>query len=101
MPEDIQIAGIGDSSLSGVTEPSLTTVHLYYEEAGTEAARLLFDLIQNGEAAIQKEVKLDCKLIVQGIDAGRGAVMKKAADNTPKSFKSVRFRKVYGKIHLL
>lgn len=66
IPEDIQIAGIGDSSLSRVTEPSLTTVHLYYEEAGTEAARLLFDLIQNGEAAIQKEVKLDCRLIVQG-----------------------------------
>ncbi|WP_411336641.1 LacI family DNA-binding transcriptional regulator [Ruminococcus gauvreauii] len=70
VPEDIQIAGIGDSSLSRVTEPSLTTVHLYYEEAGTEAARLLFDLIQNGEAAIQKEVKLDCKLIVQGSTRG-------------------------------
>ncbi|MGI6011534.1 MAG: LacI family DNA-binding transcriptional regulator [Ruminococcus sp.] len=66
VPEEVQIAGIGDSSLSRVTEPALTTVHLYFEEAGKEAAQLLVDLIQKGKEAVQKEVKLDSRLIVQG-----------------------------------
>ena len=58
-----------------------------------------FDLIEwGGNSESERKVKLDCKPIVQG-RRGRGEVMKKAADNTQKSFKSVRFRKVYGKIH--
>ena len=65
VPDDIQIAGIGDSTLTRVTEPLLTTVHLHFEEAGTQAARLLVELIQNGKDAVHKEVKLDSRLIVQ------------------------------------
>ena len=65
VPDDIQIAGIGDSTLTRVTEPLLTTVHLHFEEAGTQAARLLVELIQNGKDAAHKEVKLDSRLIVQ------------------------------------
>ena len=65
VPDDIQIAGIGDSTLTRVTEPLLTTVHLHFEEAGTHAARLLVELIQNGKDAAHKEVKLDSRLIVQ------------------------------------
>ena len=65
VPDDIQIAGIGDSTLTRVTEPLLTTVHLHFEEAGTQAARLLVELIQNGKDSAHKEVKLDSRLIVQ------------------------------------
>ncbi|MGI6005935.1 MAG: LacI family DNA-binding transcriptional regulator [Ruminococcus sp.] len=65
VPEEVQIAGIGDSTMARVTEPALTTVHLYYEEAGKEAAELLVELIGKGAEAVQKEVKLDCRLIVQ------------------------------------
>lgn len=65
VPGEVQIAGIGDSSLSRVTEPALTTVHLYFEEAGTQAAQLLVELIQKGADAVRKEVKLDSRLIIQ------------------------------------
>ena len=60
-----QIAGIGDSTLSRVTDPALTTVHLHFEEAGREAAQLLTELMEKGKDAVQKEVKLDSRLIVQ------------------------------------
>ena len=65
VPDDIQIAGIGDSTLSRVTDPALTTVHLHFEEAGREAAQLLTELMEKGKDAVQKEVKLDSRLIVQ------------------------------------
>lgn len=62
IPEDVQIAGIGDSRLSQVTTPALSTVHLHYRTAGREAARLLIEQIQEGESATVKELKLGFKL---------------------------------------
>ena len=43
----------------------MTTVHLHFEEAGREAAQLLTELMEKGKDAVQKEVKLDSRLIVQ------------------------------------
>lgn len=63
IPEDIQIAGLNDSTLSQVTSPSLTTVHFYYEEAGREAAENLIELIAQKGEGVHKNIKLDYELV--------------------------------------
>lgn len=64
IPDKLQIAGLNDSTLSHVTSPALTTVHFYYEEAGTEAAGILTRMIQekNGGSAAVKSLKLHYRL---------------------------------------
>lgn len=42
IPDDIMVTGQGDSLISRVVSPPLTTIHYYYEESGTYAARRLF-----------------------------------------------------------
>ena len=46
IPEDIQITGVGDTELTQVVTPSLTTVHYHYKTAGRQAAELLSDALQ-------------------------------------------------------
>ncbi|MBO7674187.1 MAG: LacI family DNA-binding transcriptional regulator [Atopobiaceae bacterium] len=57
VPEDVQITGVGDSLLSRITHPSLTTAHLPFKTSGMEAARLLLHRIESGNAPVQ-EVKM-------------------------------------------
>lgn len=47
VPEDVQISGMGDSLLSQIARPSLTTVHLSYKTSGAEAARLLMNQLNS------------------------------------------------------
>ena len=48
VPEDVQITGVGDSLLSRISRPSLTTVHLPYKTAGQRAAESLLCQINTG-----------------------------------------------------
>ena len=52
VPEDVQITGVGDSLLSRISRPSLTTAHLHFRGAGQEAARLLLEQIETGERIV-------------------------------------------------
>ncbi len=45
VPEEVQITGVGDSLLSRIAHPSLTTVHLFFKSSGMRAAELLLDKI--------------------------------------------------------
>lgn len=45
MPREMMIAGHGDSAVSDVAEPTLTTVHFSYEESGELSARMLLEKI--------------------------------------------------------
>lgn len=65
IPEDIQVSGFGDSSLSEVAYPTLTTVHLFYKDAGMKAATLLLDKISNKEDSPNIGIKLDFKLCIR------------------------------------
>ncbi len=49
VPEDIEVTGFGDSKLSLVSYPSITTVHFFYEDAGIKAASLVLDKINKKE----------------------------------------------------
>lgn len=46
VPDDIAVAGFGNSRMSNLGEPKLTTVALPFHKMGVYGARLLFDLIE-------------------------------------------------------
>ena len=50
IPDDVAIAGVGDSWADATTAPPLTTAHLYYRECGRAAADMLFELMDEEEA---------------------------------------------------
>lgn len=57
IPGDVQVAGVGDSQISSICRPTLTTVHNYYKTSGEEAARLLLSCIASKES-VRKEIKM-------------------------------------------
>ena len=65
IPEDVALAGVGDSMMAKVTKPSVATVHFYYKTSGMEAAKLLLDRIQNPEEAV-REVKMGYEIVEGG-----------------------------------
>lgn len=64
VPDDIALVGFDDSPFSRFTIPSLTTVHLPFEEMGRQAGKMLLDLIRD-ETAGRSDVLLEAKLIVR------------------------------------
>lgn len=64
IPEDVQVAGIGDSSLGKIIDPRLTTVHFFYKTSGMEAAAMLADLMET-EGGIKKETKMGCEIVLR------------------------------------
>lgn len=57
VPNQIVVAGQGDSDMAKVTMPPLITVHYSYERSGEIAVQMLMEVLEKGDAAI-KEVKL-------------------------------------------
>lgn len=47
VPNDISVVGIGDSKLSQLTTPQLTTARYYYNDSGKQAAKHIIDVINN------------------------------------------------------
>lgn len=62
IPDEILIAGHGDSSLSRVTTPTLTTIHYSYEKSGELATEMLLDILAGKEAPV-KEMKLGFSIV--------------------------------------
>lgn len=62
VPEDIRVAGFGDTQVAQIVEPNLTTVHYYYKTSGEEAARLLLDLLE-AEKPVYREMKMGYEII--------------------------------------
>lgn len=62
VPEQILVAGQGDSEIAGVASPPLITVRYFYEKTGQLAVRMLMDMLEEGEAGI-KEIKLGYRII--------------------------------------
>lgn len=62
IPEDVQIAGLGDNIVSKVCEPKLTTVHFYYKTSGEEAAKMLINMIEDS-LPVLKEMKIGYQII--------------------------------------
>lgn len=62
IPEDVAVAGIGDSEISRVCVPKLATVHYYYKTSGEEAAQLLVNMLSSGDQ-IRREVKMGYQIV--------------------------------------
>ena len=62
VPEDILVAGHGDSEIARVITPPIPTVHFSYEKSGEMAVGMLIEMMGQGETAV-REVKLGYSLI--------------------------------------
>lgn len=62
IPGQVMVAGHGDSSLSKVTTPTLTTIHYSYEECGEVAANMLMGLVDKKDSAM-KEIQMGYFLV--------------------------------------
>lgn len=62
VPEQVMLTGHGDSEITRVTTPSLTTVHYSYEGSGEMAAKMLLEIMDKKELAI-KEVKMGYSIV--------------------------------------
>ncbi len=65
IPEQVQIAGMGDSYLGKIVEPKLTTVHFYYKTSGMESAKMLVELMESENVLIHKEIKMGCRVVMR------------------------------------
>lgn len=67
VPEDIAVAGFGNSRMSNLVEPKLTTVELPFHKMGIYGARLLFDLIEDEDRADEnpRQITLQTKLRIR------------------------------------
>jgi LacI family sucrose operon transcriptional repressor len=62
VPDQIMVAGQGDSELAKVTIPPLVTVRYSYEKSGQIAVEMLLTLLENGENEI-REIKLGYSIV--------------------------------------
>ena len=60
VPEDILLAGIGNSPMSQVTTPMLTTMNYAYEDSGSQAAKLLLKRISGEKNDPEDEYQSIC-----------------------------------------
>lgn len=61
VPEQVSVAGVGDTASGRLVIPRLSSVHFYYKTSGQEAARLLLELM-NGTVP-GKEVKMTYSVV--------------------------------------
>lgn len=67
IPEDVSIAGVGDSWADTICQPTLTTAHLFYRQCGHDAARMLLHRINDDEEATPvRQMMLEYSIIERG-----------------------------------
>ena len=61
IPEDVMIAGVGDNWSDLISTPTLTTARLHQRRCGSEAAKLLLELIgeEDDETGLKKNIRHD------------------------------------------
>ena len=57
VPQQVLVAGQGDSMIANVMEPPLITIHYSYEKCGEIAVQMLVEMLNQGEK-VRREVKL-------------------------------------------
>ena len=66
VPEDIAVVGMGDSKISRVITPKLTTVHYHYKTAGRKSAEIILKKLNKEiykNEKVVKKVKIDCLIV--------------------------------------
>lgn len=62
IPDQVLVAGHGDSLLAKVIQPPLLTVHYSYEKCGSMAVRMLMDMVDGKETEVE-EIKLGFSIV--------------------------------------
>ena len=57
IPGDVSVVGIGDNWAGELVKPGLTSAHLYYDDCGATATRMLKRMIEKGRDSKQEPVK--------------------------------------------
>lgn len=66
IPNKISICAIGDSKISNLISPKLTTVQYYYEKSGIDSAKILMDTISSTvDSSDVKSIKLGYNLQIR------------------------------------
>ena len=66
VPDDVAVVGMGDSKISRVIRPRLTTVHYHYKTAGRKSAEIILEELDSKiekNNSVVKKVKLKCLLV--------------------------------------
>ena len=66
VPEDVAVVSIGDTRISQVVSPKLTTIHYHYKTSGRKSAEIMIELLKSGiktSKTIKKDIKLSYRLI--------------------------------------
>ncbi len=67
VPEDVSLAGVGDSWAGSILVPGLTTVHLFFRECGAAAAEMLLQRIEAEPSQVPiTQMKLEYKILERG-----------------------------------
>lgn len=74
VPDDMLVAGIGDSALSKVTTPTVTTVHYSFGKSGKLAAEMLLNILVGKDCEVQ-EVKLGYSIVENESGGKPGGVL--------------------------
>ncbi len=72
VPEDVALAGFDDLGFAAALDPPLTTIRQGVREQGSEAARVLFDLVADPEH-VPRRVILPTELVVRASTVGKPA----------------------------
>lgn len=63
VPEDVSIAGVGDTWVDAIADPPLTSAHLYYRQCGQVAADMLLRLIDEGPDSPVTQKRLEYTIV--------------------------------------
>lgn len=66
IPDDLAVAGLGDSWVDPVTNPPLTSVHLYYRQCGVEAVNMLMERMESEQVTEPRQLKLEYTIVERG-----------------------------------
>ncbi|BBF43372.1 sucrose operon repressor ScrR, LacI family [Lachnospiraceae bacterium KM106-2] len=64
VPGQVQVIGIGDSVMSRVNRPQLSTVHFHLKESGMEAANMLISMLSQ-DNPVEKQVRMGYEVILR------------------------------------
>ncbi|HEY8805395.1 MAG TPA: LacI family DNA-binding transcriptional regulator, partial [Clostridium sp.] len=64
VPEDISICSIGDSKISRVVTPKLTTAHYFYKTSGEKSGQIMMGLLNKNLCSLKK-IKLGYRLEIR------------------------------------
>ncbi len=57
VPEQVKLAGFGDTEMGSAVFPAITSVHFYYKTTGIEAAKLMLEILRT-DNDIKKQIKM-------------------------------------------